>query len=251
MILSICKKELKQYFRNPTTYAVIGLFSLVVGWLFFNLLVNFVENIQKLPLSQRHEFDFANSVIISFFGNVNFMLMFLTPIMAMKTFSEEYRQGTIELYSASVLSDFQVVLGKYIGLCVQGAFLLSTTFVFPIVIGNIDLSDTTFIFTGYLAIFFNYCTFAAFGMLASSFTKNQILSALLAFILTLFIWLMSWFSQMSSNYIFTQILNYFSIVFHFEKLTKGIVSISDLSFYFSLIFIGVYLTKKRIESRGW
>lgn len=251
MIIDICKKELKQFFRNPTTYIILGLFTLVVGWLFFNLLINFVENIQKLPLSQRHEFDFANTVIITFFGNLNFLLLFMTPILTMKIFSEEYRQGTVELFYASTLSDYQIVLGKYLSLCTQGAIFLLSTFIFPLVITNINLSDSTFIYSGYVGLFLNFCTYAAIGMLASSLTKNQILAAIFAFVLTLFIWLMSWFSQMSSNFLITQILNFFSITYHFEKIAKGMVSFSDLSFYFSLIFVGNYLTKKRLEARGW
>jgi len=169
----------------------------------------------------------------------------------MKSFSEEYRDRTIELYFSSPISDFEIVLGKYIGLLIQGFFLILLTMIYPLVLGNLEVTDLSFLFTGYLGLFLNFACFAVISIFASSLSSNQIISALAGFILTMGLWIIGWFGQSSSNYLVSKILNYFSVNFHFTHLLKGTLHLSDLIFYFSFIFFGVLLTKKRLESRFW
>lgn len=251
MIFLVLKKELISFFRSPMGYVVTGLFCLVVGWMFMHQLEHFINTVQKAPVHMRTHYDFTNEVIIKLFSNVNFLLLFITPILGMKSFSEEYRDGTMELYFSSPISDFEIVIGKYFGLIIQGAFLIAMTFIYPFVLGNIEITDLSFLFTGYLGLFLNFSCYAIISIFASSLSTNQILSALGGFVLILGIWIVGWFGQSSSNYIVSQILNFLSVNFHFTNLLKGTVHLSDLVFYFSFISFGVLLTKKRLESRFW
>ena len=101
MISLIIAKEIKTYLKSPIAYIVMGLFALAVGWMFFNQMSYFLENIQKLPVHMRHEYDFSNEVIIKIFGNINFLFVFIVPILSMKVFSEEFKDQTIEVYFGS------------------------------------------------------------------------------------------------------------------------------------------------------
>lgn len=251
MVNLVLAKELKGFFKSPIAFVIFGLFSLVVGWMFFNQLSYFLENIQKLPVHMRHEYDFSNEVIIKVYANINFLFLFITPILTMKVFSEEFKEKTIDLYYGSSLTDFELILGKYLAVIAQGIALIATTLIFPIMLANIKLSDGTFLFTGYLGLLLNFSFFAIIGCMASCFVKNPIVATMLAFVGVLLSWMMAIFSQLSSNYLLTQIFQFLSVNHHFENLVKGYVSLSDISFYLCSFVLGVLLIKKRLEARNW
>lgn len=251
MISLICAKELKSFFRSPIAYVILGLFSLMVGWMFFSQLGYFLENIQKLPVHMRHEYDFSNEVIIKVFGNVNFIFIFMVPILTMRTFAEEFREQTIDLYFGSVVSDFEFILGKFFAVLIQGLTLIATTFIFPLLLANINLSDMTFLITGYIGIFFNFLFFSTIGLVASSLVKNQIIAAMVAFVGILAAWMIAIMSQLTSNYLLAEIMRFLSVNHHFENMVKGYISFSDFSFYFCFFMFGILLIKKRLEVRKW
>lgn len=251
MIGLIFIKEMKSFFRSPLGYVVTGLFCLVVGWMFLHQLDYFVQNVQKVPVHMRNHYDFTNEVIIKLFSNVNFLLLFITPILGMRSFSEEIKDKTIELYFSSPVSDFELVIGKYLGLLVQGFFLIAVTVVYPFVLGSLDITDISFLFTGYFGLLLNFSCYAIISLFASSLTSNQILSALGGFVLTLGLWIFGWFGQTTSNYLVSKILNFFSVNYHFTHLLKGTLYLSDIAFYVTFICFGLYLTKKRFEVRFW
>src|SRR5690606_490971 len=108
------------------------------------------------------------------FGNINFLFLFVAPIMTMRLFAEEKRDHTLELYYASPLKDYQLVLGKYFASLVMGLFLLSTTLVFPYIMSTARLEDFSFVYCGYLGLVLNMSCYFAIGLFASSVTSNQI-----------------------------------------------------------------------------
>lgn len=251
MIATIIAKETKLFFRSPMAYFIAGLFSLIVGWLFYNQLAYFAENVQKIPVSMRNHYDFANEVVLKLYGNVNFLLLFIAPIISMRSFSEEYKTGTIQLLIFSHCSQLELVIGKYISLFIQGTFLLGTTLIYPFCLGNLDLVDNTFILTGYLGLLLNLAAFLVLGAFASSLSKNVIVSSLLGFVFVFISWMMAMFSQMSSNYIYSEFFNFISVNHHFENFVKANISIADFVFYMSFISFFIILIKKRIALRSW
>lgn len=251
MIALVFKKEIKSFFRNPMGFVVAGLFCLIVGWLFMHQLDYFINHVQKAPVHLRNHYDFTNEVIIKLFSNVNFLFLFITPILGMRFFSQEYKDRTIDLYFSSPISDFEIILGKYLAFLAQGFFLIAITFVYPLVLSNIDLTDTAFIFTGYLGIFFNFTCFASLSLFSSSLSKNAIICALFGFVMIMGTWILGFFGQLSSHYLLSQIINFLSINYHLTNFLKGVISLSDLFFYFSFNIFILLLLKKRLESRYW
>ena len=251
MILTIVKKELNTYFRSPIAYMIAGLFTFIIGWIFFNQLVYFTEHVQKIPVHMRSHYDFSNEVVIKMFGNMNFLLLFFVPILTMKSFSQEYKDETINLFFTGPVSDYELIIGKYISYLLMGSFVISTTLVFPFFLGNLDLSDTIFIFSGFLGIFLNLCCYCALGCLASSLTKNQVIAALCGFVFVFFSWLIAMLAQSTTHFMATEILRFLSINHHFQNFAKGKIAISDISFYISFLSIVFLLIKKRIDVRNW
>ena len=251
MIFIIFKRELKVFFRSPLAYVMCALFSLIIGWVFFNQLVYFVENVQKMPVHLRNHYDFANEVIIKMFGNINFMMLFFIPILTMKSFAQEYRNETINIYYCSRISDFELIMAKYLSYFVMGAFLISTTFVFPLFFGNIDIADVSFLILGILGLFLNMACYISLGIFGSSLSKNQILAALLSFVLVFFTWMVAMLAQSTSNHYLSELLRFLSINHHFQNLAKGKISFSDISFYLSFIVICLLMIRKRLDMRNW
>lgn len=247
----IAMKELKSFFKSPLGYVLAGLFSLITGWIFFNLLVTFVENTQNLPGQYRGQLDFVNNVVVKLFGNINFLLLFICPIISMGAFAEEKKESTIDLYFTAPVTDYQLVLGKYLGHVFKVVFLLATTFIFPVILWTIKVSDFSFVYSGYLGLLLNSMCYLAIGMAASSVTRNQIIAAIISFVFIMGLWMISWGIQISTNYFYVQFFKFITVVNHFEMFVKGVVSLSDFCYYFSFIFLGIFITKKVIEARNW
>lgn len=252
MISLIVKKELKSFFKSPLAYVLAGLFSLSMGWVFFNLLYGFVETIQATPQGVGNgELQFVNSVVIRFFGNLNFMLLMVVPIITMSLFSEEKKDQSIDLYFSSPVSNWELVLGKFFSALLMGLFIISTTFIFPVIVSMAGIQDYSFTAGGYVGLFFNLACYAAVGVFASSLTKSQVIAALFSFVIIMGFWLLSWVIQLSTNYFLVEILKQLTMVSHYENLVKGMGSTHSFIYYFSFISFWLYLTKKNLEARTW
>lgn len=223
-----------------------------MGWIFFNLLYSFVENIQALPKGpQGGELQFVNHVIIKLFGNLNFLLLMVTPILTMRLFSEEKRDQSIDLYFSSPVSDWQLVIAKFLSGYLMGVFIVATTLVFPVILFMSGIQDHSFAYTGYLGLLLNLACYVAIGVFASSATRSQVVAALLSFVIIMGFWLISWMLQLSSNYFVVEILKQATMVSHYENLVKGMIGTQDLMYYTTFTAFWLYLSKKVVEARTW
>ena len=127
-ILAIAQKELKSYFASPIAYIVIGLWALLYGW-FFTFILNYFLR-QSLQMSQfgmqgPQAMNINQQMIRPLLQNVTILVLFLMPMVTMRTYSEEKRSGTIELLLTSPITDFQIILGKFLGaMALYGVMLL-------------------------------------------------------------------------------------------------------------------------------
>jgi ABC-2 type transport system permease protein len=115
-ILAIANKELRGYFASPIAYIVIGLFALAYGYFFYALLLFFYR--QSMQLAGRGAGATANvneQLISPAFQNTMVVFLFVLPMVTMRTYSEEKRSGTIELLLTAPLTDFQIIMGKFLG----------------------------------------------------------------------------------------------------------------------------------------
>jgi len=232
-------------------FIIAGLFAAITSYIFYNLLISFVENTQNIPGMYRNQLDFINNVVIQLFSNINLFLLFFCPMLTMRIFSEEKKDNTIDLFYSSPINDIEIILGKYLACVVMGVFLLSITGLFPLVLWTINITDFSFVFSGYLGLFLNLLAYLSIGVFASSLTKNQIVAAVISYVGILSFWVISWASQISSNYIYAEFFKYITTVRHFETFMKGIASTSDFIYYFTFVFFWLFLTKKNLEARNW
>jgi ABC-2 type transport system permease protein len=251
-ILAIAHKELKSYFASPIAYIAIGMSAILFGWFFINLLYYFDRmSLQAAPGFGGQESVNVNEMLISpLFLNVSVILLFVLPMVTMRTYSEEKRSGTIELLLTAPLTDFQIVMGKFLGALVLYALMLAVTLVhigFLFAYGNPEWRPVA---TGYLGVLLMGGCFLSLGLFVSSLTRNQIVAGMITFSVFLLFWVINWIATFSGPT--TQnVLNYLSITEHLNDFTKGVVDTKHLIYYTSFIAFSLFLTVRAVDSERW
>jgi ABC-2 type transport system permease protein len=242
VIKAILKKELKDVFGAPLIYILTGLFCFMMGWLFFNY------------LQQTKELSTANigqAVITPLFGNINFIFLFLVPLITMRSFAEEQKQHTLDLLLSSKLTLLQIVWGKFLAHFFMICFMLIFTVIFPLILSFSGYSDWGVIFTSYLGVLLSVMGYLAVGLFCSSITDNQIVAALLTFCFLLGSMLLVITTNATNNYIFALMIQYLTIPFHYEGFSKGMIRSYSFVYFSSYIGFFLMLTIKSLQSRKW
>lgn len=251
MILTLWKKEIDSYFSSPLAYVLIGLFSLITGTFFFNLLVSYTDGIQALPPHMAQDISFIEEVVLKLFANVNFLFLVFIPLITMKLFSEEKRQETLDLFWMSPLRDWQVVLSKGLAALTLIVAMLVMTMIFPLIIWGVGVKDFSLLGSVYLSVLLNACCYISLGLFCSSLSGNQIIAALLSVLGIMFLWMITWGGHLNSNYMVAEIFTYVGITSHFERVMRGLIGTQDLIYYASFVFIFGFLTVKSLGRRNW
>ncbi len=251
LILVLMKKELKSYFSSPLIYILTGLFSLIIGWAFFNLLVTYVESLQNLPENLIGSTSFVTNVIFRLFGNINFMLLFLCPLICMRSIAEEKKQHSLEFLLTAPITHTQIILAKYLTCLILVLFVLSSTLLFPVIIHLAGFHVTSYMISGYVGVMLTAALFCAMGLLASSLTENQIVAALLSIVMMLGLWMIAWGSQSTNNFFLVDLYKYVGFIDHYENFVRGVIKTSDFVYFFSGIYFCLFCTTKVMSSRNW
>lgn len=251
MIWSIWKKEMQSYFSSPLAYVLIGLFSLITGVMFFNLLVTYTDGIQALPPEMSQQVSFVEEVVLRLFANINFLFLIFIPLITMKLFSEEKRLDTLDLYWLSPVREWQVVLAKGLAAFCLIVAMLFMTIIYPLIIWGIGIKDLTILSTAYLSVLLNASCYISLGLFFSSLSGNQIIAALLSILGVMFLWMITWGGHLNSNFMIAEIFSYIGITSHFERILRGLIGTQDIIYYVSFIFLFSLLTVKSLGRRHW
>ena len=212
-MLAIIKKELKSYLLSPVGYIFIGLFLLIFSIFFYisifqSRIINF-------------EYLFYNGATI---------LTFVTPVLTMRMFSEERKNGTEQLLLTSPRSITSIVLGKFIAAAIIMLITELCTLMYFVILDYFGNPSLEVAISTLLGFFLLSLAYISFGMFASSITENQIVAS----VLTIGVFLAMWFLP---NIV--SILEVFSLIYKFESFPSGMVSVSEIItfVYFTLLFI--------------
>ena len=250
--LAILERELEAYFVSPIAYAVITVFLLLSGFFFYNILSYF--NFQCLQYSQYpyalEQLNLNEMVMRPLFHNMAIIILLIMPLLTMRLFAEEKRSGTIELLMTSPVTHWQVTLGKFGACFVVYALMLGITFLYSVVLLMYGEPDLGPILCGYFGLLLMGAAFISIGLLASSFTENQIVAAVISFGALLLFYVIGWLSS-SVGSTMGSVLSYLSIVEHLDDFIKGVMDTKDIVFYLSFILFGIFLTVRSNESSSW
>ncbi len=177
-MFAVLKKEMKTYFSSLTGYIFMGFFLILSG-----IFVSLYNLYTGSP-------DY-NKVLSS----INFIFLFLVPVLTMRLMSEEQKQKTDQLLLTSPLSIWDIVLGKYFAAVGVFALTLLITCIYPIILSFFGKLAVAKIIGGYIGFFLLGCAFISIGLFVSSKTDNQVISAVVTFGVLLFIWLLDAIQQ--------------------------------------------------------
>ena len=183
-------------------------------------------------------------------GNMAVVMLFMLPMLTMRTYAEEKRSGTIELLLTSPITDLQIILGKFLGAMTLYGAMLGVTLLYVAVLFAFGNPEWKPIATAYLGLFLLGGCFISVGMLISSFTKNQIVAGMLTFGVFLLLWVIDWIGSFLGP-AGDEIVKYLSITQHFEDFAKGVIDTTHLVYYVSFITFGLFLTAKSVDSERW
>ncbi len=231
-VVHILKKEFNGYFISPIAYIVISIFLLITGWFFFTAF--FIYN----------QADLRN-----FFVLLPIIFSFVAPAVTMRLFSEELNTGSYEILLTMPVTFRDVVLGKFLAAVAFIVAMLVPTFAYPITTSLLGQLDWGPVIGGYVGAVLLGASFVSVGLLASSLTRNQIISFIIGmaicFSLTLIDKMLFFLPQSWLGF-----FEYLGADFHFQNISKGIIDSRDLIYFLSVTFVGLYCTHMVMEGRN-
>src|ERR1700751_4435622 len=250
-IWTVCSKELRSYFVSPVAYLLLTMFGLILSFFFWNALAYFViEGLQMQMRGQAIPMNINEQIIRPLLQNVSVIGLFFIPMITMRLFAEEKRTGTIELLATSPVRDLEVIVGKWLAAVILYSCMLLLTalnFAFLFKYGNPDWKPLAI---AYLGLLLQAGALLAIGTFISTLTKNQIIAGAATFGICLLLWVLEWVSGYETA-TWARVMAYMSIITHFESFSKGLLDSKDAIFYVTLIFLGLFLTARSIESLRW
>jgi ABC-2 type transport system permease protein len=250
-IWTIYKKELNSYFVSPIAYILLLMFALIFGFFFWNAVGMFVYyGIESQMRGQMFPMNVNEQVIRPLLSNISVVGLFFIPMITMRLFAEEKRNGTIELLATSPVRDSEVIVGKWLAAVSLYAVMLLFTavnFSFLFRYGNPDWKPLAI---GYLGLLLQAGALLAIGTFVSTLTRNQIIAGAVTFGVCLLLWVLEWVSGYETA-TWARVLAYMSVITHYESFGKGVLAIKDAIFYLTLIFLGLFLTARSMESLRW
>jgi ABC-2 type transport system permease protein len=250
-ITAIAAKELRGYFSSPVAWVLMGLFAALFGYFFSVYLDSFIRESMAGQFGQGPQTVNVNlRMVRPLLQNASVLILFLLPMVTMRSYSEEKKSGTIELLLTSPLKDVEIVLGKFVGAMAMYLGLLAVTALYISVLfiwGNPAWKP---VLSGYLGLILLGGGFVATGLFISSLTNNQMVAGTASFVVFLLLWIISWFGE-SAGPTLGAILSYLSITEHFDDFAKGVIDSKHIIFYLSFIVFGLFLATKSVDSARW
>lgn len=257
-VFAILQKELKHYFFSPVGYVVMMGFLTLSGYFFYIHVVTFSENYKRAQNMVRYtqdaaaleRFNLNELVIAPALFNMVFIFLFALPFIMMRTFAEEKRQRTDELLMTSPITINELVIGKFLGSLTFILILILPTVAYQVLLFVFAKPELGPVFTGYLGVMLFAMAGIAIGLFASSVTENQIIAAVVTFVILLFMFMIQAIGKQEGSFIFG-IVKYLSVSEHIRNLLRGVVDTQDLAYFGSIIVLFLFMTKRSLESVQW
>ena len=232
----ISLRELRSFFDSLTAYILIVAFLGLSG--FFTW------------LSGSDIFFIGQASLQPFFSVAYWTLFFFTPALTMRMLAEENKTGTIELLLTKAVTDWDVILGKFLACLELIGIALLLTFPYYISVWAMGPVDHGAVWCGYLGLILMSMSFIGIGLFASSVTNNQIVAFLLSLFIGVFFLII--FNVLASNLtgFLGELLNFLSLSTHFDSISRGVVDSRDVIFFLSITVLGLILAEASLSKRN-
>jgi len=239
-VLLLTRREISAYFVSPIAYVAMALFLIISG-IFFAL----ADFRPGAPAGMRSIFDI-----------MMFILIFIIPIVTMRSLSEEQRSGTIETLLTAPVRDIEVVLAKFLGSWLFYLAMLAPTLVYVILLAVFGNPEYGPVASGYVGLVLLGALYVSVGLFASSLTQNQVIAAVTGFaILILLAMLGPWIATVVPSRVWIigvrTLVQQATIRTHYQDFSQGVVDLVHVIYFVALTAYALFLTVKVLESRRW
>lgn len=232
-VLAVARREFASYFNSPIAYLVVAVFLGLSGGLFFpGLFINKTADMR------------------AFFEFMPLLFFIMTPFMTMSLLAAERASGTLEVLLTMPVTDWQVVIGKYLASMGLVGVAVLLTLPFAVTVASLGPLDKGATFAAYIGLVLMCGAYAAIGLMASAFTKNQIIAALVALGIGFGLFILGRLSAFLPASL-APVVQAMSIESRFMNIARGVVDTRDLLYYASMIFGCLFIAQTTLESRRW
>ncbi|HVM59690.1 MAG TPA: ABC transporter permease [Verrucomicrobiae bacterium] len=243
-VLPLLRRELNAYFASVVGYVALMFFLLVMGVTFAVV----VRYLNSGPTQMT-----AMKILFSMFWLPSLVVV---PMITMRLLAEEKRAGTLEMLMTAPVTDFEVVLAKYLGAVVLYTMMWALTGFYVLILrhfsGGIAMLDLGPICSGYVGVLVIGQFFIAVGLLASSMTKSQVAAALMSFALVfLMLIVLNWLTYLVPTGPLGKVFHSLSAFDQMEDFERGIVDVRPLVLYLGGTVLALFITTRVVESRKW
>ncbi len=251
MIRIIALRELKSLFLSPLAWAILAVTQIILCYQFLSQLETYMRLQGKLSVLDNSP-GVTELVIAPLFSGAAIVLLIVIPLLTMRLISEEQKNQTLSLLFSAPVSMSEIILGKYLGIVSFLLILISMIALMPLSLlfaTNIDLGQ---FFSALLGLILIMASFSAAGLYMSTLTRQPAIAAISSFGLLLFLWMINWAGNNVSDKLPGKqsgdgILNWFSLLNHFEPLLKGLFSTTDIIYYLLFICSFLVFAVRRLE----
>ncbi len=231
----IARRELSSFFDSLMAYIML------IAFLGFSGFFTWIYGSDVFFVNQ--------ASLQTFFSVAYWTLFFFIPALTMGLIAEEKKTGTIELLLTKPVTDWQVVLGKFLSTLLLIIFALILTLPYYITVANLGNIDNGAVWSGYLGLIFLSAAYISIGIFASSISKNQIVGFLVALFIGIFFQIIFSVLANGSSGFFANLFNYLSLSTHFDSISRGVIDSRDLIYFLSIIFLGLSSTEAVLGKR--
>ncbi len=249
---AIARREISGWFASPIAFVLLGAFAFLHGYFFSDYLRSFVE--AGMRMTQMGGFSGGvlnvNADLIRWLmASVAVLLVFLTPLVTMRSVASELRSGTVELLLTAPVTDGQIVLGKFFAVFALFAAMLGITGFHTGILFWHSAPEIAPVLAAYLGLLLLGAAFCSLGLFFSSLTRSQLVAGILTLVSLLVLWLLEFTGPEWGDT--GRVLAYLSVTGHVADFTRGVISTRDIVFYLSFTAFWLFLTRESVRSRRW
>jgi len=236
--LTIFRREVGQYFTSPFAYLIAAAVLVLTGILFNR---DLIASMTVKPA----EPSLVPSVL-------SFAMVFFAPLLTMRLFAEERREGTLELLLTAPVSDMSIVLGKFLGAWFYFTVLLALTFTYQFVLLSVTQPDLGHTLSAYIGIWLYGGATLGVGMMFSALTENQIVAGFLSMITLMILWIGDQAGDLIGNIDVARLARILSLQGHYStSFAGGLLRAEDVVFFAGVMVVTLFVTVRFVESNRW
>ena len=246
MILTLARRELRSLFLSPLAWAILAIVQFILAYLFLSQLQEFLLIQPKLAAIENAP-GVTELVIAPLYGSAAFIMMLVTPLLTMRLISEERRNKSLALLLSAPVTMTEIVIGKYIGMLGFAAIMIIMMTLMPLSLYFAGTLDGGLLTTIVFGISLLLAAFIAIGLYMSSLTSHPTIASMSTFGALFVLWIIDWAGG-KADAAASGLLEYLSMLRHFEAFTKGIFNSSDFIYYLLFISLFLILSIRRLDS---